>query len=443
MSEPSRDESLHPGSSTSGQYETKSSELVKTTTTTAISTHSDCNIDVAEENVVNNPLKTTTETKTSVTKEDGISQPIEKAAGGEFSNVAQLDTPTVPKNEQNTKQVQSIAQIDAVVAATGKPRDDHVSSLPRDRDVILGEGSAGHKTNILLQDVMRLHRTIWKLQGKVSPTTPDEAYGIAEELFRLMKRGKEHELAGIKDVPYPFMKSTGRFMEKDGDSWKELSDSRAKQALAEAMVQEFMLDDLGDLEASPYKELKETLQRVREDSESDVVVPQAKDAILLASSEDVAGDKMYEQQGGNRTIFHLASQLVSSYTNTAEKRVESALFILKGLDEIELYTEDGKEKIPPPNPSRKSRFLLRSVQPDGSIAWKVIDGAAAAEFVVIFVFEVFLEKELHLISSASLGDVGVGMASVATADVTKASTVAIDDPTDYDVLFGRGGMTNR
>lgn len=52
---------------------------------------------------------------------------------------------------------------------------------PTGRDVILGEGSAGHKTNILLQDMMRLHRIAYRLQDKKAPETTEEASEIAQK----------------------------------------------------------------------------------------------------------------------------------------------------------------------------------------------------------------------------------------------------------------------
>lgn len=273
---------------------------------------------------------------------------------------------------------------------------------------------------------------------------------LYHRLFDLIKNGKAYELAGLKDVPKPFMKSQGRFLEKEGDSWNELDDEKAKKALASAMVEEFKVtDDLGDLTVAPYKDWKEMMERpsqaVNNDTDTTdeelIIVPQAKDAILLECVNASTGDKMYEQQGGNKTIFNLASQLVTSYTTTCEKRVEAALILLKGFDEAELHDED-REKLPPAAISKTSRFLVRTLSDDHEVKWAALEGMGPAEFAVTFVFEVFLEKGIHNVVASSLEDIGANLASLPPTDTAKPGTVPVDEPTDYDVLFGRGGMTN-
>lgn len=61
-----------------------------------------------------------------------------------------------------------------------------------------------------------------------------------------------------------------------------------------------------------------------------------------------------------------------------------------------------------------------------------MDPASAAEFCVMFVFEVFLEKDLHLNKPLIKNEV----------TLLKPGTEPVMDPLDNDVLFGRGGMTN-
>lgn len=337
----------------------------------------------------------------------------------------------------------------ATEGATNTTTADSSSSLqPTDRDCLLGEGSAGHRTNLLLQDMMRLHRILWTLQDKPVPKKKDQAMPIAESLFALIKNGKTYELAGLKDVPKPFMKSSGRFLEKKGDNWEELDDDEAKENLAKAMIVEFGNDDLGDLTQAPYKDLKDFMSRKSEtNTDKDgaaVIFPQPKDAILLpcdSIESAVSREKMYEQQIGNKTIFNLASQVVTIYTGTSEKRVEAALNIMKGLEEAELHEED-KDKTVPSNIPKNSRFLLRSTsEDDGSVTWSILDATNATQFVVIFVFEVFLEKEISP-SMAGVPDIGASIAHLAPSVAVSPSTEPVSAPTEHDVLLGRGGMTN-
>lgn len=61
-----------------------------------------------------------------------------------------------------------------------------------------------------------------------------------------------------------------------------------------------------------------------------------------------------------------------------------------------------------------------------------MDAASAVEFCVIFVFEVYVEKELYLL--------GTRAASWIPQPESKPAIVPIaGEPTENDVLFGRGG----
>lgn len=66
----------------------------------------------------------------------------------------------------------------------------------------------------------------------------------------------------------------------------------------------------------------------------------------------------------------------------------------------------------------------------------VMDAASAAEFCLIFVFEVYVEKEIYLL--------GVETSSLKEQEEVRVSaTPVLGEPNNHDVLFGRGGMTNR
>jgi hypothetical protein len=338
------------------------------------------------------------------------------------------------KTEQASEEVVSAEASAAAAVAAAAVGLVSTTSPPgvEDRDVMLGEGSAGHKMNLLLQDIIRLHHIVWKLQDKPLPTkvTDKNFSAIVDHVFDLVKNGKSYGLAGLKDVPKPFMTSTGSFFGKGDaeETWKKLSDKEAKKTLAQVMFDEFATDDLGDL--SPYEDLKKMLFRKVDPEE--IVMPEAKDVVLLNCS-DMGGEKMYEQQLGNRTMFTLASQIVTTFSNTSERRVEAALSIMKGLDEAEPGQEVATEKT---STSKFARFLIRSLRSDDSVAWDVQEPLNAVEFTVMFVFEVFLEKEIHIVTDQT----GLLEGLQASEGDT---TIPVAEPTDSDVLFGRGGMTNR
>ena len=338
----------------------------------------------------------------------------------------------------------------------------HNKLTPTDRDVILGEGSAGHKMNLLLQDMIRLHRILWKLHDMPAPTKREEVQDMANHIIDLIQKGKSVELAGLKDVPRQFMKSTGRFFgpkpEAEGVEWEVLADDMVKETMCDIILDDFLVDDLGPLTEMPYKNLKEWISNSKRNQENNssssapppTVMPEGRDVILLPCA-NLLGEKMYEHQAGNKSIFSLASQLVTSYTNTPEKRVEAALYIMKGLDDAEGSCDMG-EKETATTTTSKTRYLIRTQREDQSIYWEVMNAASAAELTLIFGFEVFLEKEIHMVPP-SQGATATGMVTETSqmiedykveqeAEIAADSIGPITDPTEHDVLFGRGGMTN-
>jgi hypothetical protein len=318
----------------------------------------------------------------------------------------------------------------------------------------------------LLRDVLQLHAVIHHL-GRTSPSvatafaTPndddddkkpntadpnhknktldddDHLSTLASRIYRLIVDGKPYELAGLKDVPKPFFRSPGRCLARDGAMrYQVLSERDAHAAIVVLLRHEFQRQDLvGWEQQAPYKDFRTAM--ASSTAATVGIVPDPKDAIVL-NVADGNGDKLYESQGGNKAIFNLASQLVTSYTNDSEKRVEAALAIMKGLREAEVIEEDKESKTTTVVASNTSRYLLRTPRNDDTITWSILDAAAAAEFTVIFVLEIFLEKGIHLLPPGEV----LGSAVALDKTMVKPSTEPVPDPTDYDVLFGRGGMTN-
>jgi len=289
------------------------------------------------------------------------------------------------------------------------------------------------KTNLFLQDLISLHGVLWKFKGLAVPGKEEDLAELSTRIVSLIKTGKSFELAGLRDVPKQFMKSTGRFLSKVDNEWEEMNDEDAKNVIAKRLLAELKEDRSKVLSQPHYKDFKDILLKDSgsEPPSESSIVPDPKDAILLRYN-DLVTDKIYDQQAGNKAIFNLASGLVTSFTKTSEKRLEAALSIMKGFRDIEFHQE-GKEILT----STNSRFLLRT--PGEETTWTVLNTGDAAEFALIFVFEVFLEKGIDAVPSAA----GVSeIASENWIDTSKPGTVGIKEPTDHDVLFGRGGMTN-
>lgn len=278
----------------------------------------------------------------------------------------------------------------ATLASTNAAAAD--PNAPTDRDVILGEGSAGHKTNLLLQDMIRLHRILWKLHDKAPPKHARDVEEMAQHIIELIRNGKSFELAGLRDVPRQFMKSTGRFFgpqDAETKEWAILSEQDVKKTVCEIILEDFKVDDLGTLSETPYRDLRQWIHSKKQPSASDgaasskaIIMPEGRDVILLPC-HDAMSEKMYEQQAGNKAMFNLASQLVTSFANSPEKRVEAALNIMTGLDDAETIPLGDRDV----TTTAKSRFLIRTQRDDQSVAWDVLDAASAAEITLLFAFE--------------------------------------------------------
>jgi len=240
-------------------------------------------------------------------------------------------------------------------------------------------------------------------------------------------------------VPYPFLSSPGRVLTKEGKNKeiKELNEKDAKKIIRKKLFDELKKDvELPNMAETPYKEFKETLQKKPEASSG--IAPAAKDALLLKCA-DTEADKLYEHQTGNKVVFSLASQFVTSNATDPEQRVTAALCILTGFDEAEFPPQPDEKPGAPKHP----RFLFRaSGEKEGeAVVWQPLTGAEAAEFALGFVFEVVLEKEIDLVASKTAEATATAATQGADAP-TPPSKDPVPDPTDNDVLFGRGGMTN-
>ena len=299
--------------------------------------------------------------------------------------------------------------------------------------------------NDFLIDLVRLHRIIYLVLEKEAPTKDDDVKEITEHVYRLITEGKDYYFAGVRAVPTPFLTSKGKLFDtesKEEDkeitySYTEVSEAAAKEKLTKLILEEFAkpLDGVSDKE-SPYKEFKDILNRYPLEPKEpikDPIVPSAKDAILIEVSDNRAvADRIQEHELGNKVIFNMASQVVTNYTTTTEKRVEAALSVMHSLDDAQgvvsnpLTPEGAEAEAAVPPPSQKARFLIRKLNEEERSSWSLMDGVSAGFLLLCFVFEVYLQK-------------GINSVEVPTSypEIGAASTGSIDNPTDWDVLFGR------
>jgi hypothetical protein len=251
--------------------------------------------------------------------------------------------------------------------------------------------------------------------------------------------GKKYELSGLKDVPKPFLKGEGRFFEKqEEEEWKKLEEDEAKAFVAKTILSQFKaIKEETSTAASGFEDLVDTLFRTDDDAETKAKqeetphhshsAPRPCDVLFLPIEYPWEENMPYEHQSGNKHLLFLASEHVAADTNDANKRVEAAFKLVTSPVEVNCGT-DPVNKTP--------RYVVQLLQ-DNQNSWKEMDRTDLAEFAVVFVFEVYLEKQIH-------GDGKPLSSHVANllSEHAGPGTVPVDNPTPHDVLFGRGGMVS-
>jgi hypothetical protein len=337
-----------------------------------------------------------------------------------------------------------------IVPAVPHPEPEPDPNVPRDRDVCVGLEST-HKATMLLRDLIRIHFfLLWKkkrLAGKKSdgdngsslstaaddalkpsPQDEKEIEELAARLTTLFSEGKKYELSGLKDVPKPFLKGPGRFFQKGEaeNEWKRLDEEQSKMIVADLIRAQFE-----EIAAEPHNaEVKECVDLLFEDykvkaDEEPHSAPRPCDVLFLPIEYPWEENMAYEHQSGNKHLLFLAAQNVSGDSRESEKRVESAFKLVTSKVEVN-NGNDVVEKTP--------RFVIQLLQEESqNNTWDEMPLEDLAEFAAGFVFEVFLEKQIHDTSGTSLS---AHIAIVAQDSVEMSEP--IETPTTHDVLFGRG-----
>eukprot|EP00980_Cylindrotheca_fusiformis_P017897 scaffold5682_cov140-Cylindrotheca_fusiformis.AAC.8 len=316
-----------------------------------------------------------------------------------------------------------------------EPKENDDTPEPTDRDVKFGDDS--HPGTMLLKDLVLLHYALRGKESKEEPTEEKDVAELAGRLTELMLHGKKYELSGLKDVPKPFLKGKGRCFEKKDDEWKELDEEQTKSQVAKTILSRFKtLSRLKTIQGkdSVAQDVLDTFGEqfhAKADSGTDSngkpphhSAPRPCDVLFLPTEFPWEENMAYEHQTGNKHLLYLASQNVVVDTKEASERVQIAFKLLSSKVDVSSGTEMVQET---------PRYILQQFV-DNQNSWKDMEVTDLAEFATIFVFEVYLEKQIHGTPAA--------VQSNSSSDMVKPSSEPLEDPTVHDVLFGRGGMTN-
>jgi hypothetical protein len=317
-------------------------------------------------------------------------------------------------------------------AATASPGPSTTASPgPTDRDVCVGDDR--QKGTMLLNDLIRLHFILVKKDKSEVPTQEKDVELLAARLTQLMLHGKKYELSGLKDVPKPYLNGEGRFFEKKDDKWTKIDEEQAKAFVTKSILAHFKVIVEESDPCAEFQECVETLFKNSDpstkgaDEPSHHSAPRPCDVLFLPIEYPWEENMPYEHQSGNKHLLFLASQHVAADTNDSFKRVEAAFKLVSSKVEVNSGTEL-VQKTP--------RYVVQLLL-DNQNSWKEMDRTDLAEFAAIFVFEVYLEKQIHGVGAPLSSQVANLL-----SETTKPGTSPVEPPTPHDVLFGRGGMTN-
>lgn len=319
-----------------------------------------------------------------------------------------------------------------IIPAVPLPEPEPDPNLPSDRDVIVGMES--HSGTMVLYDLIRMHFYLWKKQQEnaenvdhVLPKNEQDVEDLASRLTHLILHGKNFELSGLKDVPKPFLKGTGRFFEQTNGEWIRLEEDAAKSYVAKEILSQFQ-NIYGEPQSTDVKECIDMIfaKRSIKSNEDSHSAPRPCDVLLLPTEYPWEENMAYEHQSGNKHLLMIVALNVTGDTTESTQRAEAALKLIT----TQVDVGNGDEVY-----QRDPRFVIQLSQEDSQNIWDEMGLEDLAEFAVVFVFEVYLEKQIHRLSANA--SISVQMASLSAAS-TLPSDTPIETPTTHDVLFGRG-----
>jgi hypothetical protein len=354
---------------------------------------------------------------------------------------------TMNDNDDTAKMevaTQSKDPIIKIIPAVPLPEPEPDPNVPLDRDVIVGRET--HYATMLLYDLIRIHFYLWKKQQQQKqqqqqeedvknvdhdlPKSEKDVEDLASRLTHLILHGRKFELSGLKDVPKPFLKGTGRFFEQvNNGKWQRLEEDAAKSYVAKTILKQFhkLSSEATNAEVNECVDMIYAKRHAKPDEDSHSA-PRPCDVLLLPTEYPWEENMAYEHQSGNKHLLMIVAQNVTGETADSDQRVEAAVKLIS--TQVDVVVGNGDEVA-----QKDPRFVIQLSQEDSHNIWDEMGLEDLADFAVIFVFEVYLEKQIHRLGANA--SMSVQMASLSVAS-TLPSDTPIETPTTHDVLFGRG-----
>lgn len=292
----------------------------------------------------------------------------------------------------------------AVVTQDGSTAEYHAN----ERDVIVGDHTYTRFTSRLLCDFMELHHQLGHVQE-------DTLHETSQRLVRLMQNGLE----GVS-----CLSGKGVFVKIAGVSSVVASDDDAT-CFVKSMLVEVIRSPIEDLDAVGEAEIDcKADSKIDEKPEFDSSRPGDYDVEIPVD----------QQSYGNMRFHDFIKKYIDDGVVTIMapplSRVKAAILALRGTKHVS-------------NRAHQARFMRR-IDHGG---WTVLDDKESAEFVLGYVVDTLLSKS-SLATFATADDLKSLIPSIGIADLSQfqnfsqPSTSPVAEPNEFDVLFGRGGMTN-
>mmetsp|Transcript_26945 Transcript_26945/g.44879 ORF Transcript_26945/g.44879 Transcript_26945/m.44879 type:complete len:690 (+) Transcript_26945:131-2200(+) len=283
-----------------------------------------------------------------------------------------------------------------------------------DRDVIVGDRTNTRLVNRLLSDYVSLYHQLGFAKNAPVKKT-------AQQLVKLFQDG----LGGAT-----FLHGEGFFVKIFGASSAIATEEDAIDFVEKMLVEE-LYKPVQELEEGeePNESNEANGDKESASKESDASEPTEFDVKVGSTlqQEDFAKHK------GNERFLQLLDKYTASdkvtITTSHTTRVKAACLTLRRTVEV--------------SDSTKARFMRKGDKD----TWIVLGEKAAAEFVLSSVFDTLLQKDLPAAFAGAM-DLKTLIPSIGTAEISqftdfsKPGTSPITETHEYDVLFGRGGMTN-
>lgn len=293
------------------------------------------------------------------------------------------------------------------------------------RDVVLGDHANTMPANRLLGDFVGLHRQL----GHLRDETLDD---VCQRLVELITNGME----GVR-----FLSGKGHFFKVSGISSSIASDDEVLN-FVKAMLKEEMktaIEKLNDEEGKAEDtEMNGLHEKAVVDTFQSVAV--AGNATLKENGElDDSGPGQFdvkipvdENHSGNIRFQKIFNKYTMDDKLTImaphSSRVKMTLLILRGIKNVT-------------NETCKARFMRQ--HENGS--WSVLDDNEVAEFIICCIFDALLSRLSFFLPRVDLKSLVPSLGCTELSqflDFSMPSTIPVEEPTEFDVLFGRGGMTN-